>query len=134
MLNCCARGPRFKPQQKQKNVLVIHWIPPTSYIPMWTPADVLTSHCPSERLHVTFINFFWFYLQVVMDPVHGALSCKGCVKCIPGVTFSKFINYGPCRQCKNCTASGLRYTQPCTVERNAKCGEPLPPPPTKQQM
>ena len=139
VLDCCARNPGSNPNGGRK-MFLIH----TEYHKHLTYQYELlqTSWHHTVRLNVymsplcsiTFLDYFLFYLQVAMDPVHGALSCKGCVNCIPGVTFSKFINYGPCRQCKNCTASGLRYTQPCTVEENAKCGGPLPPPPTKQQM
>lgn len=69
-----------------------------------------------------------------MDPEHGAVSCRGCVQCGPGVSFSKFIGYGPCRPCKNCSARGLGENRPCVTNRNARCGAPLPLPPTKQPL
>lgn len=74
------------------------------------------------------------YQQVDMDPEHGAVSCRGCVKCGPGVSFSKFIGYGPCRPCENCSARGLGEKRPCITDRNARCGAPLPQPPTKQPL
>lgn len=74
------------------------------------------------------------YQEVDMDPEHGAVSCRGCVQCGPGVSFSKFIGYGPCRPCKNCSARGLGENRPCVTNRNARCGAPLPLPPTKQPL
>ncbi|XP_061164973.1 uncharacterized protein LOC133173924 [Saccostrea echinata] len=65
--------------------------------------------------------------EVEMDPVHGATSCQKCIKCVNGVTFSKYINHRPCRLCKNCTAIGKVEVRPCTLIVNAKCGE-IPPP------
>ncbi|XP_062580583.1 uncharacterized protein LOC134242510 [Saccostrea cucullata] len=72
--------------------------------------------------------------EVDMDPIHGAMSCQKCVRCVNGLTFSKYISHRPCRLCKNCKALGKVEVRPCTSTRNAKCGGKLPPPKSKPYL
>ncbi|XP_061164158.1 uncharacterized protein LOC133173216 [Saccostrea echinata] len=59
--------------------------------------------------------------NINIDPVHGALSCRGCVKCIDGETFESVIGYGECKSCTNCKVQEKSIATPCTKERDTVC-------------
>ncbi|XP_062580628.1 uncharacterized protein LOC134242537 [Saccostrea cucullata] len=59
--------------------------------------------------------------NINIDPVHGALGCRGCVKCVDGETFSSVIGYDQCKSCTDCTRQGKSVATPCTKERDTVC-------------
>ncbi|XP_061164968.1 uncharacterized protein LOC133173921 [Saccostrea echinata] len=61
--------------------------------------------------------------DVRLDPVHGALHCRGCVKCVPGETFNSEIGYGECLSCTNCTAHRKTVITECTIETDTVCSK-----------
>lgn len=68
--------------------------------------------------------FFFKYVDV--DPVYGALKCRGCLKCTEGKTFKSTIGYEECQRCTNCTAIGKQVDVACTTEKDAVCMD-IPP-------
>lgn len=69
-------------------------------------------------------SFFLKYVDV--DPVYGALKCRGCLKCTEGKTFKSTIGYEECQRCTNCTAIGKQVDVACTTEKDAVCMD-IPP-------
>lgn len=59
--------------------------------------------------------------SVEVDPVYGALKCRGCLKCTEGKTFKSTIGYEECQRCTNCTAIGKQVDVPCTTKSDAVC-------------
>lgn len=71
-------------------------------------------------------SFVSFLKSVEVDPVHGALKCRGCLKCTEGKTFKSTIGYEECQRCTNCTAIGKQVDVACTTEKDAVCMD-IPP-------
>lgn len=65
-------------------------------------------------------------IYVDVDPVYGALKCRGCLKCTEGKTFKSTIGYEECQRCTNCTAIGKQVDVACTTEKDAVCMD-IPP-------
>ncbi|XP_062580632.1 uncharacterized protein LOC134242540 [Saccostrea cucullata] len=59
--------------------------------------------------------------DVRLDPVYGALHCRGCVKCTTGETYNSEIGYGECIRCTNCTAYRRTVITECTIETDTVC-------------
>lgn len=60
-----------------------------------------------------------------IDPVHGALGCRHCIRCPKGF-YSDSLSFDRCLPCKDCRAVGRSETQMCTPKQNAICGEIKP--------
>ncbi|XP_061188328.1 uncharacterized protein LOC133196450 [Saccostrea echinata] len=67
-----------------------------------------------------------------MDPVHGALNCLPCRKCLPGTYNDRRTFELTCRTCRNCTALRKIEESPCTPTANAICGDDIEFPSTQR--
>ena len=56
-----------------------------------------------------------------IDPVHGALGCLHCVRCVTGF-YSAHYTYENCMPCTDCQKEGRHQNRPCSLTQDTVCG------------